>query len=1026
MAPRPTHLALAALAAAAPVAQGFTPQELLVDINTGPPEVNPSATPSDFVTAGGRLFFSATDLTHGRELWTLQPPATQPTLLVDLSPGSTSSSPAKLTALPDGRVLFTATATGQGVELWVTDGTAAGTSLVADINAGPSSSYPTDLTARGNEVFFWANDGVHGYELWRSDATTAGTQLVGEIEVGPGGADAFTQLGDIETDGQTLLVPGHVDGAGWGVWLTDGSIQNTIKLASLDNAVFESVEEVVEMGGKYFFSARNGLGRELWVSDGTVAGTGPIVDLNPAGDANPTGLFATSTQVFFAATEPSFGTELWVTDGTSAGTHLVADLASGGLFFDSSNPEPIGGLGDRFVFSASTPATGREPLITDGTQAGTQFLGDLSPFSGSSVGIFLEDSSAELDGELYFPAYDGVHGTELWATDGTPAGTRLVSDLQPGTNPSSIGSLYAFDGKLWFAADDGTTGTELYGSDGTAAGTDLVLEIFPPATTLGSEPRSLTRLGNIVLFGADDGVHGSEPWVTDGTAAGTHMLLDLYPGEFSSAANSFVALEDRAVFLASTPEYGAELWVTDGTAAGTTLLKDFTPGPVDSFWAGIGNTVFEGRLYFTALTEQGFGLWVTDGTSEGTQLFFGGDTFAFFVGPTLATDDWLYFSAQEVPNGVGTELYRTDGNPANTQLVIDLLPGEQGSLAIADQLIEFGGDVYFTADDGNTGFELWRSDGTAAGTSLVADLAPGSDPSSPREFAVVGDRLLFMARDAAGFFQVFSTDGTAAQTVQLTDEPLGVLIGLNSNGDTAFFRINPSSTGIQLWTSDGTVAGTQLIEVLTPPTFSADFLDFNQIASGPTMLFPNNDGASGYELWSTDGSAEGTGVLFDVAPGAASSLPAEVIRLGGKVLFTATDGVTGKELHVANLTALGEWVAEPYGNPCGVGAPSLSVSGMPQVDQPFALAVGDVAPGLPGLIAVGTAQTFEPLVGDCALRVAQPFALLVPFFTDGAGSFSLPVLLGPAFAGLEFDVQAVTIDVTGLHASSGLEVVVGP
>lgn len=1026
MGPRPTQLALALLAAAAPTAPGLTPQELLVDINTGPPAINPSASPDEFVTAGGRLFFTATDLAHGRELWILEPPATQPTLLVDLSPGSTSSTPRELTALPDGRVLFTAVAPGQGVELWVTDGTAAGTGLVADINVGPSSSFPTDLTVRGDDVFFWANDGVKGYELWRSDGTAAGTQLVGELEVGAGGADAFTQLGDIETNGEILLVPGHVDGIGWGLWATDGSVQNTIKVASLDNAIFEPVDEVVQMGGKFYFAARNGLGRELWVSDGTVAGTGPILDVNPAGDANPTGLFATSSQVFFAATEPTVGTELWVTDGTAAGTHLVADLSSDGPFFESSFPEPIGALGDRFVFSASSAATGREPLITDGTQAGTQFLGDIAPFSASSVGPFGTDSSAELDGELFFPAYDGVHGSELWATDGTPAGTRLVADVHPGPSPSWVSSLHTFDGTLWFSADDGTTGVELYGSDGTTAGTDLVLEIFPPASTLGSDPGSLTRFGNVVLFGADDGVHGSEPWVTDGTAAGTHMLLDLYPGEAGSDANSFVVLDDRALFLARTPEFGSELWATDGTAAGTSQLEDFLTGPVDSFWGGLDASIFEGRLYFSALTGAGVGLWVTDGTSEGTQVFFGGDSFAFFVGPTLATDDWLYFVAQVGIDGIGAELYRTDGDPANIQIVTDLQPGPVGGLAGTTELIEFDGELYFAANDGTTGVELWRSDGTAAGTNPVADLAPGSASSSPREFAVVGNRLLFMARDAAGAYQVFATDGTAAETVPLTDVALGVLLGLDSNGDTAFFRINPSSSGVQLWTSDGTPAGTTFVETLSPPTFGADYLEFQQIGSGPTMVFPNNDWISGLELWSTDGTPEGTGVLFDVAPGGAASLPADLVRLGGKLLFTANDGVTGKELHVANLTAAGEWAAESYGSPCGSGAPSLSVTDIPQVNGPFALTVGDAAPGLPGLMAIGTAQAFEPLGGDCTLHVAEPFALLVPFTTDGNGSFSLPVLLGPAFAGLDFDVQAVTIDTAGLHASSGLEVVVGP
>ena len=88
----------------------------------------------------------------------------------------------------NGKALFSATDGTHGYELWVSDGTTAGTSLVQDINPGSGSSGPQDITKFGSgKALFSANDGTHGYELWVSDGTAAGTSLVQDIYPGSSG-----------------------------------------------------------------------------------------------------------------------------------------------------------------------------------------------------------------------------------------------------------------------------------------------------------------------------------------------------------------------------------------------------------------------------------------------------------------------------------------------------------------------------------------------------------------------------------------------------------------------------------------------------------------------------------------------------------------------------------------------------------------------------------------------------------------------------------------------------------------------
>ena len=156
-----------------------------------------SSNPSALAVFGGRLYFSAFDPAHGRELWVSDGTRSGTTRVKDIFPGATSSDAADLVSAA-GRLFFAASHPNLGTELWTTDGTRAGTKVVADIGPGSASGLGAGfgffyLTPVPGGVYFAADDGEHGVELWRSDGTEDGTTLVADVASGSDGALAHLE-----------------------------------------------------------------------------------------------------------------------------------------------------------------------------------------------------------------------------------------------------------------------------------------------------------------------------------------------------------------------------------------------------------------------------------------------------------------------------------------------------------------------------------------------------------------------------------------------------------------------------------------------------------------------------------------------------------------------------------------------------------------------------------------------------------------------------------------------------------------
>ena len=326
--------------------------------------------------------------------------------------------------------------------------------MVKDLFPGPPSSLASggvglDLINLGGTLYFsyvgFPNPQNQG--LYRSDGTDAGTTLVKRI------IDLVTL-----TDVNGIL---YFGGAGddptfkIGLWRSDGTTAGTtnIKEGVVPN-------EIAGVNGTVYLAVNDGALTGLWRSDGTEAGTQMVkAIIDPAGgralpqdltDVNGTLYFLGASGIHLEDTS-----ELWRSDGTEAGTTLVKHIdVQNGLDIDH----------DLTAFKGKVYFTAAGGLWrSNGTPKGTTLIkGNCSVKAGSRTRCFSDLTATRANGTLYLVGSDKKQGTELWRSNGTRKGTKLVSNIRRGSASSLPLYLTAVDRTLFFTAKDGKHGRELW------------------------------------------------------------------------------------------------------------------------------------------------------------------------------------------------------------------------------------------------------------------------------------------------------------------------------------------------------------------------------------------------------------------------------------------------------------------------------------------------------------------------------------------------------------------------------------
>lgn len=429
---------------------------------------------------------------------------------------------------------------------------------------------------------------------------------------------------------------------------------------------------------------------------------------------------------------------------------------------------------------------------------------------------------SEYNGELYFNArgtnVSGI-GNELYKTNGTQAGTILVMNLNPNFSGSSYPSNFTvFNGELYFTADDGVHGRELFKTDGTTI--TLVKDINVGSGSSSNHSDNMMAMleenGFLYFFAEDTSGTGYDLWKTDGTEAGTIKVSELNTNEVTGLNLNFKKLGNSLYFVYTDSNTShKEIYKYEPLSSNQTSVLNVYPSNNSSGYGYL--TIFDNKLFAVADGK----IYYTNGATNGFVVLGTNGITAF--NKLTVLNDGLFFFGNSSTNG-NQDVYKCFYNPAENdyrvQLVYDFNAGGSGFLnplpgSLSDNGIPYftslNNKLYFTAREqsspnGGLVYQIYETDGTT--TQIAIPVTHSGSPSSRPIYWITANnnKLYFLMSgdnspeqlweanpDDGMFTQLSSYTGPTTQPRQIFTRPL------KSWNNNIYVEGITTAEGYELW-----------------------------------------------------------------------------------------------------------------------------------------------------------------------------------------------------------------------------------
>lgn len=800
------------------------------------------------------------------------------TKVEDLSPiKSTSFKYAELGSV----ILYSGYDEEGGYELWRSDNSVSGTFRVKDICPGRCSSQPTDIVVVSGLAYFVARESDGGkLVIYKSDGTAGGTSKLFDFS-------QISIMTGFEND-EFLAPIAFCDG-------TSSCLGSRYLFASSTRVFFFLINGGVLTADKY-----------TWYStQGTVASTRHL----SAVDDYSRGSIIFNDRLFVTQEDEIFhwdgsidngwvrvnGSSGSLCGGVNDGTFVI----NGKLYFvcydvSLSGPRIFKMLSD-FTYTGSNVVTSLSTFLTSGRGYDYYYFAD---FDGANYDIYRSDGTAGgtvklLDGSGTEYIFLGnvnnktifSSGTNIYQSNGTLAGTSIIY-----SGTSKVATAIGTVSGLFFFHSSG----RLFKTDGTGAGTSAVVSADGDEFTWVS---SLGSIDNELFFSGKTAARGIELWKI--TSSGNLLLisekrsgtLNSHPMQvYKFLGNYFVSMVD---------DVGSALYKIDGAL--NIAISEIKYWAEPALNDQLGTIIqSDGKLFWAQSSSQYTSELRSYSSNDGVSTYIG---ISNYYENSLSANMTILGKAGNslLLNGYVTIFDNRFGLSFDTQThtlstLISVVPRQVMPLNNTLSILVAKNSTSLA----NTNWEPYVSDGSPAGTSLLVDIVAGASGSNPILLGVINSKVIF--HTSQGFYE---TDGTTPGTVFLVQPSLTIAptepIEINNK---ILFLAGTAATGKELWVTDGTAGNTQLLKDTNSTATGSVVKMLGKNGSSTRVYFVANDGTSGQELWMSDGTLAGTVQVKDMCPGACDTQIDDMLEFQGKNYFWT------KVSNLATYTASHLWVTD--------------------------------------------------------------------------------------------------------------------